>query len=112
MPACHRGDEYSTLPPPGFTDSNVAIKNGQLIDLLKKVIEKVQNEPQLIEQQPKQTDLLVSIAQLTLLSTPISSNDKQDFLNNILTITQTLLTDEISTIDPCKKKAKVFLIIN
>jgi len=107
MPACPRDNQYSTLPPPGFSNDNVALKTGQLIELLEKVIDKFQREPQLIEQQPKQTNLLISIAQLTLLSTPISSDDKRDFLNNILTIGQTLLTDEnntelVSSVQFCK----------
>jgi len=97
MPVCPRDNQCSTLPPPGFANNNVALKSGQLIELLEKVIDKFQREPQFIEQQPKETNLLVAIAQLTLLSTPISSDDKRDFLNNILTIGQTLLTDENNT---------------
>ena len=94
MPACPRDNQYSSLPPPGFTDDSLALKRVQLIELLEKVIDKCQREPQFVEQQPKQTDLLVSIAQFTLLSTPISPNDKRDFLNNIVTIAQDLLIDE------------------
>jgi hypothetical protein len=108
MPACPRDNKYSTLPPPGFTNANVTLKSQQLIELLEKVIDKCQHEPQFIEQQQNQTDLLISIAQFTLLSTPISSNEKRDFLNNILKIGQDLLTDEnsteiISSINSCKQ---------
>lgn len=109
MPSCPRDNQYSTLPPPpGFNETNLTIKSGQVIELLQKVIEKIHDEPQLIEQQTKQTNLLVSIAHLTLLSTPISLKDKRNFLNNILTMTQNLLTDENNNIqiDSRKKKKK------
>jgi hypothetical protein len=105
MPACPRDNQHSTLPspPPGFTDANVVLKREQLIELLKNVIDKYQQETLFVAQQPKQTDLLFSIAQLTLLSTP---NDRREFLNNIVTITQDLLADEnntdiASSIDSC-----------
>jgi hypothetical protein len=94
MPECPRNNEDSTLPPPGFTNTSLGVKRIQLIELLEKVLDKCQNEPDFIEQQPKQTELLVSIAQFTLLSTPMSLNEKRDFLNNIVTIGQDLLTDE------------------
>lgn len=107
MPACPRDNQNSTLPspPPGFTDANVVLKREQLIELLKNVIDKYQQETLFVAQQPKQTDLLFSIAQLTLLSTP---NDRREFLNNIVTITQDLLADEnntdiASSIDSCKE---------
>jgi hypothetical protein len=108
MPACPRDNQYSTLPPPGFTDANVSLKREHLIDLLKNIIDKCQHEPSFLAQQSKQTDLLISIAQLTLLSTPISPNDRQGFLNNIVTITQDLLSDEnnkeiVSSVDSCKE---------
>jgi hypothetical protein len=109
MPACPRDNECSMLPPPpGFADANVALKREQLIELLKKVIDKYQHEPEFVVQQPRQTDLLVSIAQFMLLSTPISSDDKRDFLNGIMTIAQDLLTIEnnreiTSSVDSCKK---------
>jgi hypothetical protein len=89
MPACPRDNQYSSLPPPGFNEDILALKRVKLIELLEKVIDKCQREPQFIEQQSKQTDLLVEIAQLTL-----SVDNKREFLNNILTIGQDLLTDE------------------
>jgi hypothetical protein len=110
MPECSRDNQYSTLPPPGFTTADVALKNRPLIELLQKVIDKFQYEPEFITQQPKETNLLVSIAQLTLLSTPISPDVKRDFLNNIITIGQDLLSDEnqvnkeiAASIDTCKE---------
>jgi hypothetical protein len=108
MPAGPRDSQYPTLPPPGFTDVNVTLKRGQLIELLQKIIDKCRHEPQFLAQQPKETELLVSIAQFTLLSTPMSSDEKRDFLNNIMNIGQDLLTDEnnteiVSSVDSCKK---------
>ncbi|CAF0787758.1 unnamed protein product [Adineta steineri] len=94
MPACPRADQYSSLPPPGFADNNFALKRVQVIDLLQKLIDKCQREPQFVEQQPQQTDLLVSTAQYILLPTPISPDDKRDFLNNIIRNGQDLLNDE------------------
>ncbi|CAF0791582.1 unnamed protein product [Rotaria sp. Silwood1] len=94
MPTCPRDDQYSSKPPPGFTDDNLTLKRVQLNDLLVKVINKYQHEPQFLEQQSKETDLLIAVAQLILLPSPISSDDKRDFLHNIVTIGQDLLTDE------------------
>ncbi len=97
MPECPRVNNDSTLPPPGFTESNATLKCGQLTDLLQKIIEKCQSEPLYIVEQPKHIELLISIAQLTLLSTPISSDDKRNFLNNIVNIGQDLLKNENNT---------------
>ncbi|CAF0845777.1 unnamed protein product [Rotaria sp. Silwood1] len=94
MPTCPRDDQYSSKPPPGFTDDNLTLKRVQLNDLLVKVINKYQHEPQFLEEQSKETDLLITVAQLILLPSPISSDDKRDFLHNIVTIGQDLLTDE------------------
>jgi hypothetical protein len=101
MPACPRDNQNSTLPPPGFTDVNVKLKREQLIELLKNIIDKCQQETLFVAQQPKQTDLLISIAQLTLLPT---TNDRQEFLTNIVTISQDLLANANNTdMDSCKE---------
>ncbi|CAF3734825.1 unnamed protein product [Rotaria sordida] len=94
MPGCPHDDEYSSKPPPGFTDDNLTLKRVQLNDLLEQVIDKYRHDPQFIEQQSKETDLLISVAQFILLSSPISSDDKRNFLNNIVKIGQDLLIDE------------------
>ncbi|CAF2754467.1 unnamed protein product [Rotaria sp. Silwood2] len=94
MPACPSDDQYSSKPPPGFTDDNLTLKRVQLKDLLEKIIEKYHHEPQFLEQQPKQIDLLIAVAQFILLSSPISSDDKRDFLNNIVIMGQNLLVEE------------------
>ncbi|UJR15929.1 hypothetical protein I4U23_002849 [Adineta vaga] len=94
MSAYSRDNESSSLPPPGFSGDKIATKRVQLIDLLEKVIDKCQHEPQFIENRSKQTDLLVKIAEFTLLSSPVSPSDKQDFLNNLFTIGQDLFNDE------------------
>jgi hypothetical protein len=92
MPECPRDNDYITKPPPGFTQDSLPLKRVQLIELLEKVRDKYQQEPQFVEQLPKQTDLLFSIAQFTLL--PASNEGKRNFLNNIVMIAQDLLLDE------------------
>ena len=94
MPACPRDNQYSSLPPPGFNDNNSALKRVKLIESLEQIIDKCKCEPEFIDQQSKQTDLLLSIAQLTLVT---NVDSKREFLNNILTIGQDLLTDENQT---------------
>lgn len=96
MPECPRHTNPSTLAPPGFSNTNVSIKRQNLVELLQQIIDKCQQEPTFLDQQPKQIDLLVSIAQLTLLSTPMTVENRRDFLNNILTVGQDLLSDEDS----------------
>ncbi|CAF3322356.1 unnamed protein product [Rotaria socialis] len=78
-------------PPPAFTDDNLAMKHAQLNDLLKKLIDKYQFDSETPEQQTRQTDLLVAVAQFIL-----SPHDKRDFLSNVVTIGQDLLTNEYS----------------
>ena len=109
MPACPRTNQYSTTStPPGLTDPNTSLNREQVVELLRKVIEKCQEEPSFLVEQPKQTDLLVSIAQFTLLS-PASLNDRRARLNQMMNIGQDLLTDESTTdtssssVDICKK---------
>lgn len=94
MPACPRADEYSALPPPGFTGNNCISKSAQLIELLEKVIEKYRCEPYTVEQRAKQTDLLLSIAQYTILAGPISNDDRRRFLQQIVSIGGDLLTED------------------
>lgn len=108
MPACPRDNEYTASPPPGFESANTGGKREQVIELLRKVIEKCQEEPLFLAQQPQQTDLLVSIAQLSLLPSSNSATDRRDFLNRIMTLGQGLLTnqsntDTNSTVDLCKQ---------
>lgn len=94
MPACPRDKQCSSLPPPGFAEDNTTLKRVRLIDSLEKLIEKCQREPQFIEQQPKETDLLLSIAQFVLLSPSASHIDRRTSFDNILAIGKDLLTDE------------------
>ncbi|CAF3997287.1 unnamed protein product, partial [Rotaria magnacalcarata] len=89
-----RDDLYSSEPPPpppGFTDDNLTMKRVHLNDLLKELIDKYQFDSQTLEQQSRQTDLLVAVAQFIL-----SPHDKRDFLSNVVTIGQDLLTNEYS----------------
>lgn len=110
MPACPRDNQYSTTSTsPALTDPNPSVKHEQAIELLRKIIDKYQENPAFLVEQPKQTDLLVSIAQLTLFPSP---NARQVCLNQIMNIGQDLLTDESTTdtsssIDNCKKDSSL-----
>ena len=94
MPVCPRDDQCSPLPPPGFAEDNTTLKRVRLIDSLEKLIQKFQREPQLIEQQVKATDLLLSIAQFILLPPSAPPIDRRISFDNILAIGKDLLTDE------------------
>ena len=94
MSECARDQNSSTSAPPGFSNTNVLVKRRNLIEILQQTIQKCQEEPTFLVEQPKQIDLLVSVAQLTLLSASMTVENRRDFLNNILTIGQNLLSDE------------------
>lgn len=82
--------------PPGFSDTNVSVKRRNLVELLQQIIDKCQHEPTFLDQQSKHIDLLISVAQLTLVSTPMIAEHRRAFLTNILTVGQDLLSDEDS----------------
>ncbi|CAF1068470.1 unnamed protein product [Adineta ricciae] len=94
MPVCARDDQPSSLPPPGFAEDNTTLKRVRLIDSLEKLIQKFQREPQFIAQQPKETDLLLSIAQFILLSPSASHIDRRISFDTILAIGKDLLIDQ------------------
>ena len=114
MPACPRDKQYATTS--ALTNANTSEKCEQVLDLLRKIMEKCQEEPLFLEQQPKQTNLLVSIAQLTLLSSSNSTtDDRRAHLNNIMNIGQDLLTDSTTTntnpsVDICKTHSPLYHI--
>jgi hypothetical protein len=94
MPACPRDSQYSSVPPPGFTGDRSTSKNTQLVELLEKVTDKYRRESHAVEQQSKQTSLLIAIMQYTLLADQISNHDRENFLQNMITIANDLLADD------------------
>ena len=102
MPACPRGEEYS---PPGFTGDNCLSKSTQLMALLETVVEKYRREPRLVEQRAKQTDLLLAIAQYTILAEPISNEDRRAFLRQIVSTGGDLLMEDQPSSDSSERTA-------
>lgn len=106
MLECTRDNQYATTS--GLINANAGERREQVLGLLRKIIEKCQEEPLFLEQQPQQTNLLVSIAQLNLLPSSNSiSNDRKAYLTNMMNIVQDLLTDTSlnntnSSVDICK----------
>lgn len=92
MPAGPCDDQHSSETPPGCTNDSLTLKCVKLNDLLKKLTDKYQCDVQIVEQQSKETDLLIAVAQFIL-----TKDDKRDFLSNVVTIGQNLLTDEYQT---------------
>ena len=103
MPNCSHDNQNSLLSSPDFTDDTLLIpKQVKLVYLLQNIIKKCQYEPQFLSKQPKETDLLVSTAQLILTSSSPSSiplDDKQDILNNIVSLGQDLLRSDEHLVD-------------
>ena len=82
MTASVRNDAYLASVPPGFAPDPIS-RNTNLIELLKKVIEKYTEEPQLVHELSQQTDLLFSVVQYVLLPRPSIDDDRRIFLQQI-----------------------------
>ena len=107
MPACPRDNNYASLAPPGFTQNDAALKRVQLVELLQKIIEKCQREPQFIDEQSKQAELLIATAQYALLPTSNPTDEKRELVQRMIAIGQELWAHESQNDDSEERSAPI-----
>ena len=107
MPACPRDNDYSSLAPPGFTQDDSALKRVQLVELLQKLIEKCHREPEFIDEQSKQTALLIATAQYALLPTSNPTDEKREFVQRMIALGQELWAHESQNDDREERSAPI-----
>ena len=107
MPACPRDNDYSSLAPPGFTQDDSTLKRVQLVELLQKLIDKCHREPQFIDEQSKQTELLIATAQYALLPTSNPTDEKRAFIQRMIAIGQELWAHESQDDDREERSAPI-----
>lgn len=107
MPACPRDNDYASLAPPGFTQDDSALKRVQLVELLQKLIEKCHREPQFIDEQSQQTELLIATAQCALLPTSNAKDERRAFVQRMIALGQELWAHESENDDRQERSAPI-----
>lgn len=98
-PDQHEESTSSRSAPPGFSTNDFKSRSTQLLDLLEKITEKYQNEPEVVEQHSKQTDLLISVAQYILLPVTISKEYRHSFLRQVIKVGNDLLNEDRANLE-------------